>query len=57
LEMKKLKEEQATTEKILAWLEDGKDVRKYNWAPKEVCDFSYLSIYSIPKPFNDEQEP
>jgi obg-like ATPase 1 len=36
LEMKKLKEEQATVEKILQWLKDGKDVRKGNWAPKEV---------------------
>ena len=37
LEMKKLKEEEATVEKILAWLQDGKDVRKGNWTPKEVC--------------------
>ena len=37
LEMKKLKEEEATVEKILAWLKDGKDVRKENWGPKEVC--------------------
>ncbi|KAF2704554.1 GTP-binding protein-like protein YchF [Pleomassaria siparia CBS 279.74] len=36
LEMKKLKEEQATVEKILAMLQDGKDVRKGNWGPKEV---------------------
>jgi obg-like ATPase 1 len=36
LEMKKLKEEQATVEKILAMLKDGKDVRKGNWSPKEV---------------------
>ena len=34
--MKKLKEEEATVEKILAWLQDGKDVRKENWGPKEV---------------------
>lgn len=37
LEMKKAKEEEATIEKILAWLKDGKDVRKNNWTPKEVC--------------------
>jgi obg-like ATPase 1 len=37
LEMKKLKEEQATVEKILEMLKDGKDVRKGNWSPKEVC--------------------
>ena len=36
LEMRKLKEEQATVEKILAWLKDGKDVRKGDWTPKEV---------------------
>lgn len=42
LEMKKLKEEQATVEKILAHLKAGKDVRKGDWTPKEVslrrCD-------------------
>lgn len=37
LEMKKLKEEEATTEKILEMLKDGKDVRKGDWGPKEVC--------------------
>lgn len=36
LEMKKMKEEEAIVEKILAWLKDGKDVRKENWGPKEV---------------------
>ena len=36
LEMKKLKEEQATVEKILEMLKDGKDVRKGDWGPKEV---------------------
>ena len=40
LEMKKLKEEEATVEKVLAWLKDGKDVRKENWTPKEVSPFS-----------------
>ena len=40
LEMKKLKEEEATVEKILAWLKEGKDVRKANWSPKEVCQTS-----------------
>ena len=44
LEMKKLKEEEATVEKILAWLQSGKDVRKEHWAPKEVrLIFSYTS--------------
>jgi len=36
LEMKKLKEEQATVERVLEWLKSGKDVRNGNWAPKEV---------------------
>ncbi|ORY09101.1 GTP-binding protein-like protein YchF [Clohesyomyces aquaticus] len=36
LEMKKLKEEQATVEKVIQMLKDGKDVRKGNWSPKEV---------------------
>jgi obg-like ATPase 1 len=36
LEMKKLKEEEATVAKILQWLQDGKDVRKGDWTPKEV---------------------
>ncbi|CAD6446773.1 43ed7550-04fc-4936-9174-6ea4f4e47da7 [Sclerotinia trifoliorum] len=36
LEMKKLKEEEATIEKVLAMLNDGKDVRKGNWSPKEI---------------------
>ncbi|KAF8542136.1 GTP-dependent nucleic acid-binding protein engD [Trichophaea hybrida] len=36
LEMKKLKEEQATVEGILASLKDGKDVRKGIWGPKEI---------------------
>lgn len=37
LEVKKLKEEEATIEKVLAMLKDGKDVRKGDWSPKEVC--------------------
>ncbi|PLB40043.1 GTP-binding protein YchF [Aspergillus candidus] len=36
LEMKKLREEEATVEKILAHLQAGKDVRHGDWAPKEV---------------------
>lgn len=36
LEMKKLKEEQATVEKILEMLNAGKDVRNGDWTPKEV---------------------
>lgn len=36
LEVKRAKEEVATIEKVLEWLKSGKDVRKGNWAPKEV---------------------
>ncbi|KAH7114476.1 GTP-binding protein-like protein YchF [Dendryphion nanum] len=36
LEMKKMKEELATVEKIIDMLKAGKDVRKGNWTPKEV---------------------
>jgi obg-like ATPase 1 len=36
LEMKKLKEEEATVDKILQHLKDGKEVRKGDWGPKEV---------------------
>src|SRR6201996_1717558 len=43
LEVKKLREEQATVEKILAMLKDGKDVRKGDWAPKEVSTWPHLS--------------
>lgn len=46
LEVRKLKEEQATVEKILAWLRDGKDVRKGDWTPKEVCaSINYLTFF------------
>lgn len=37
LEMKKLKEEEALVDRILAWLKDGKDIRRGDWTPKEVC--------------------
>jgi len=36
LEMKKLKEDEATIEKVLALLQEGGDVRKGNWSTKEV---------------------
>jgi obg-like ATPase 1 len=54
LEMKKLKEEQATVEKILAMLKDGKDVRKGDWSPKEVCTHR-ISIIP-PSPSKDDKE-
>ncbi|KAK4192830.1 Obg-like ATPase [Podospora australis] len=36
LQMKQWKEEEATIEKVLAFLKDGKEVRKGNWGPKEI---------------------
>ena len=44
LEMKKLKEEEATVEKILAHLKEGKEVRKGDWSPKEVS-LTYFPFY------------
>lgn len=44
LEMKKLREEEATVAKVLEWLKDGKDVRKNEWGPKEVRLLSFSSI-------------
>jgi obg-like ATPase 1 len=41
LEMKKLKEDEATVEKVLALLQGGGDVRKGDWGPKEVREFLY----------------
>ena len=51
LEMKKLREEEATVEKILALLNDGKDVRKESWSPKEV---SFAVVFR--HTYHDEQE-
>lgn len=46
LEMKKLKEEQATVEKVLALLNDGKEIRKVDWSPREVCaSFPYIPCF------------
>lgn len=42
LEMKKLKEEEATTAKILEFLKAGNDIRKGDWNPKEVCGKIFL---------------
>lgn len=50
LEMKKLKEEEATVAKVLQWLKDGKDVRKNDWTPKEVrtqCSFIFFSFLAL----------
>lgn len=56
LEMKKLKEEQACVERVLEMLKEGKDVRKGNWSPKEVCHhglpisfFSTRTLYDEPE--------
>lgn len=48
LEHKKAKQEEATIEKILEWLKEGKDVRKGNWAPKEVRSIPFPSFVSLP---------
>lgn len=47
LEMKKLKEEQATVEKILEHLKAGKDVRKGTWSPKEVGSYLFIAASHI----------
>ena len=46
LELKKARIEQETIEKILAWLNDGKDVRKGDWSPKEVRHLYVSFIFS-----------
>ncbi|RYP20965.1 hypothetical protein DL765_002502 [Monosporascus sp. GIB2] len=46
LELKKAKEDEAIIEKVLAWLKDGKDVRKGNWSPKEVEVINTLFLLS-----------
>ncbi|KAI5868251.1 putative GTP-binding protein [Durotheca rogersii] len=46
LELKRAKEEEATIEKVLAWLKDGKDVRKGTWTPKEVEVINTLLLLS-----------
>jgi obg-like ATPase 1 len=43
LEMKKLKEEEATVEKILELLKNGGDVRKGDWSVKEVSSDFLIS--------------
>lgn len=44
LEMKKLKEDEATVGRVLQWLKDGNDIRKGDWSPKEVCPPVFLSL-------------
>ena len=45
LEMKKLREEEATVAKILEFLKEGKNVRHGDWSPKEVRFFSFLFFF------------
>jgi obg-like ATPase 1 len=47
LEVKKAKIEQEMIEKVLAWLQDGKDIRKGDWSPKEVRLPTFLT-FSLP---------
>lgn len=54
LEMKKLREDEATVAKVLQWLKDGKDVRQGDWNPKEVRFHLSLLIPSFA--VHDEQE-
>jgi len=44
LEMKNLLAQQATVEKVLQMLKDGKEIRKGDWSPKEVSLFTSLSL-------------
>lgn len=47
LEMKKLKEEEACVEKVLALLQGGGDVRKGDWSSKEVCLYTIFLFPSF----------
>ena len=49
LELKKARIEQEMIEKILAWLQDGKDIRKGNWTPKEVS-FNFFLLRTCTHP-------
>lgn len=52
LEQKKAREEEATIEKILAWIKDGKDVRKGDWTPKEVGPLFSCPHFRYPTAFS-----
>lgn len=56
LEMKKLKEEQATVEKILELLNSGKEVRKGDWSPKEVCDSRAMNRCKKKHYYDDKEQ-
>jgi len=53
LEMKKLQQEEATVDKILAWLNDGKDIRKGDWTPKEVSNSPIVFAFNVSN-YHDE---
>lgn len=55
LEQKRAKEEEATIEKILAMLNDGKDVRKGTWAPKEVGLLAGCCSFFLSNPHYDDK--
>ncbi|KAI1268726.1 P-loop containing nucleoside triphosphate hydrolase protein [Xylariaceae sp. FL1019] len=46
LEMKNAREDEATIEKVLAWLKQGNDVRKGNWTVREVGVINSLFLLS-----------
>lgn len=45
LEMKKLREEEATVAKVLEFLKEGKNVRHGDWSPKEVRFFFFFFFF------------
>lgn len=50
LEMKKLKEEEATVGKVLQFLKDGNDIRNGEWSPKEVRSIIFFLLVQHPSP-------
>jgi obg-like ATPase 1 len=57
LEQKKAREEEATIEKILQWIKDGKEVRHGNWSPKEVSSTMLFLFQYRPIPLCDDTRP
>lgn len=56
LEVKKMKEDEATVAKVLEYLKEGNDVRRGEWSPKEVCTafFSFTSFVCLLACLHDE---
>lgn len=54
LEMKKLREEEATVAKVLEFLKEGKNVRHGDWSPKEVRFFFFFFLFPSFLPLYDE---